>query len=80
DLLGYLGLTLSLCAAASVFCLFQGKNRNLVKGWKRIPPIIFVSATLISAVLLTLRDPWQALGTAVTLVVGALGYFSLKGL
>jgi APA family basic amino acid/polyamine antiporter len=80
DLLGYLGLTLSLCAAASVFCLFQGKNRNLVKGWKRIPPIIFVSATLISAVLLTLRDPWQALGTVVTLVVGALGYFSLKGL
>lgn len=79
DLLGYLGLTLSLCAAASVFCLFQGKNRNLVKGWKRIPPILFVSATLISAVLLTLRDPWQALGTAVTLVVGALGYFCLKG-
>ena len=78
DLLGYLGLTLSLCAAASVLCLFLGAHRGLVKGWKVVPPLLFILATLISAVLLMIRDPWQALGTIVTLLIGVVGFLILR--
>ncbi|MEN8784184.1 MAG: amino acid permease [Akkermansiaceae bacterium] len=78
NLLGYLGLTLSICAAASVGCLFRAENRSVIEGWKVLPPIFFVSATLASAVLLMVRDPSQALGTILTLVVGGLGYFFLR--
>jgi len=78
DLLGYLGLTLSLCAAASVLCLFLGAHRGLVKGWKAVPPLLFILATLISAVLLMIRDPWQALGTIVTLLIGVVGFLILR--
>ena len=77
DLLGYLGLTLSLCAAASVLCLFLGAHRGVVKGWKALPPLLFISATLMSVILLIIRDPWQALGTIVTLLVGAVGFLCL---
>ena len=78
DLLGYLGLTLSLCAAASVLCLFLGAHRGLVKGWKAVPPLLFILATLISAILLMIRDPWQALGTIVTLLIGVVGFLILR--
>ena len=78
DLLGYLGLTLSLCAAASVICLFGGENRTSIKGLKSIPPLVFLGATTISAGLLMIRDPWQALGTVVTFSAGALGFYFLK--
>jgi APA family basic amino acid/polyamine antiporter len=77
DLLGYLGLTLSLCAAASVVCLFLGAHRGAVKGWKALPPLLFISATLMSVILLIIRDPWQSLGTIVTLLVGAVGFLFL---
>ncbi len=79
DLLGYLGLILSLCAAASVLCLFAEGNRSSLKGWKVLPPLVFVGATTLSAGLLTIRDPWQAMGTVVTFAAGAVGfYFSKK--
>ncbi|MDA7655560.1 amino acid permease [Akkermansiaceae bacterium] len=78
DLLGYLGLTLSLCAAASVLCLFLGAHRGLVKGWKAVPPLLFILATLISSILLMIRDPWQALGTIVTLLIGVVGFLILR--
>ena len=78
DLLGYLGLTLPLCAAASVLCLFLGAHRGLVKGWKAVPPLLFILATLISAILLMIRDPWQALGTIVTLLIGVVGFLILR--
>ena len=76
DLLGYLGLTLSLCSTASVLCLFLGSHKNALKGWKAFPPLLFASATLISALLLIIRDPWQALATIATLAVGALVFLS----
>jgi APA family basic amino acid/polyamine antiporter len=79
DLLGYLGLTLSLCAAASVLCLFLGVHQGAVKGWKVVPPVLFILATLISAILLMIRDPWQALGTLVTLLLGAVVFLFLIG-
>ncbi|MDA1005731.1 MAG: amino acid permease [Verrucomicrobia bacterium] len=77
SLLGYLGLTLSLCAAASVACLLWGKRDVRVRGWAILAPAVFVSATLLSAVLLVLRDPWQALGTVITVVLG-VGAYGLK--
>ena len=79
DLLGYLGLTLSLCATASVLCLFLGAHQGAVKGWKAVPPLLFILATLISAILLMIRDPWQALGTFVTLLLGAVVFLFLTG-
>jgi len=74
SLLGYLGLTLSLCAAASVACLLWGKRDVRVRGWAILAPAVFVTATLLSAVLLVLRDPWQAHGTVITLALGAGAY------
>ena len=74
DLLGYLGLTLSLSAAASVACLFMPASRKKLSGVALILPAFFVTATLLSAGLLVARDPWQALGTVLTVVVAAAMY------
>lgn len=73
-LLGYLGLTLSLCAAASVAGLFCGDPARRVRGFSRIAPAGFVVATLTSGALLAIRDPWQAAGTFVTLLLGLAAY------
>lgn len=77
DLLGYLGLTLSLCAAVSVLCLFKRGSHDPVKGWQALPPLLFIGATLGAATFLVWRDPWQALGTVVTIAAGAFGYLVL---
>tara|TARA_B110000881_G_scaffold110852_1_gene97289 strand:+ start:249 stop:1505 length:1257 start_codon:yes stop_codon:yes gene_type:complete len=71
DLLAYLGLTLSLSAAVAVGSLFLGER---VRGWSAIPPALFVLATLGAATLLIAHDPWQALGTGITLILGAAAY------
>jgi len=71
ELLSYLGLTLSLSAAVAVSSLFLGER---VRGWSALPPALFVLATLVAATLLIAHDPWQALGTAITLVLGAVAY------
>lgn len=71
ELLSYLGLTLSLSATVAVSSLFLGHR---VRGWLALPPALFVIATLISVTLLIVHDPWQALGTAITLGLGALAY------
>lgn len=75
DLLGYLGLTLSLSAALAVASLFLGDR---VRGWSAIPPAFFITTTLGAAILLVIRDPWQALGTGITLAIGALAYRFMK--
>jgi len=75
ELLSYLGLTLSLSAAVAVGSLFLGAR---VRGWSVIPPALFVLATLGSAILLILHDPWQALGTGMTLALGAVAYHFLR--
>lgn len=70
-LLSYLGLTLSLSAAIAVSSLFSGKR---VRGWRAIPPALFVLATLSAGILLIVHDSWQALGTVITLTIGAVAY------
>ena len=72
DLLGYLGLTLSLSAAVAVGSLFLGKR---VRGWSALPPALFVIATLGAAILLIVHDPRQVLGTGITLLLGAAAYY-----
>ncbi|MFT6863120.1 MAG: amino acid transporter [Akkermansiaceae bacterium] len=72
DLLGYLGLTLSLSAAVAVGSLFLGER---VRGWPSLPPALFVIATLGAATLLIVRDPSQALATGVTVLLGAAAYY-----
>jgi len=73
-LLAFLGLTLSLSASASVLCLFIGEKSKRPRGFSALPPLIFVTATLFAAILLILRDPWQALGTALTIIIAATAY------
>jgi len=75
DLLGYLGLTLSLSAAVAVGSLFLGER---VRGWPSLPPALFVIATLGAATLLIVRDPSQALATGVTVLLGAAAYHLAK--
>jgi APA family basic amino acid/polyamine antiporter len=75
-LLAYLGLTLSLCAACSVACLFlpavrQGRGWH----WTDLIPAFYLISTLVSAVMLTVSKPQQLLGTVVTFSAGAVTYF-----
>ena len=72
DLLAFLGLTLSLSASVSVLCLFFGKNKP--RGLSALPPLIFITATIVAAILLVIRDPWQALGTVLTILIAAAAY------
>lgn len=78
-LLTYLGLTLSLSAAASVGCLVLPgvRNRSL---WHPIYliPLFYVAATIFAAALMTRHDPWQLLGTLLTVGVGSAVYVMVR--
>lgn len=70
-LLSYLGLTLSLCAALSVACLFLPTVRR--EPWlhpTHWPPLCYVAATILCASMMAADNPSQILGTAVTFAVG----------
>jgi len=75
-LLSYLSLTLSLCAACSVACLFLPKVRN-GRGWHLtdLIAVFYLLGTLVSALMLTVHNPQQLLGTVITFSVGAVAYF-----
>lgn len=75
-LLAYLGLTLSLCAACSVACLFLPAVRKSRRWhWTDLIPVFYLISTLVSAVMLTVSDPRQLFGTVVTFSAGAAAYF-----
>ena len=76
-LLNYLGLTLSLSAAASVACLFLPGVRNGVAllSARYLAPAFYVFATLGVAVVMAVDRPYQLIGTATTFAVGAVLYF-----
>lgn len=74
-LISYLSLTLSLCAACSVACLFLPSVRN-GRSWRvtDLIPTFYLFGTLVSALMLTVSKPLQLLGTAITFSVGAVVY------
>lgn len=73
SLLGYLGVTLSVCAAMTVGCLFLPKLRG--RPSSMIAPALFVAATLTSATLLICREPEQGWAVLATFAVGAAAYW-----
>ncbi len=80
DLLGYLGLTLSLCSALTVSMLFVLRRREngIWMPAYGIPAAIYVLATLILAVLYAIGKPESALAAVITLLVGVVLYPFLK--
>lgn len=74
-LLNYLGLTLSICAACSVCTLFLPSVRTKAV-WHPVHwlPVLYVACTLIAATILTINEPRQIVGTAITFLIGAVGY------
>ena len=74
-LLSYLGMTLSLCAACSVGCLFLPSIRKN-RGWHPtdLIAVFYLISTVVSAILLTVFEPRQLLGTVVTFSAGAVVY------
>jgi APA family basic amino acid/polyamine antiporter len=80
DLLGYLGLTLSLCSALTVSMLFVLRRRGEAIWMPAygIPAGIYVLATIILAVLYGIGKPESALAAALTLLIGIALYPFLK--
>ena len=80
DLLGYLGMTLSLCSALTVSMLFVLRRRQ-ADIWMPaygIPAAIYVLATIVLAVLYAIGEPASALAAGMTLLVGVILYPWLK--
>jgi APA family basic amino acid/polyamine antiporter len=81
ELLGYIGFTLGLSAAATVVGLIamrlrEGPERVPIPGYPWIPGL-FVSATLGTAGFMILRQPGEAIAGLLTMAVGALLYFAI---
>lgn len=82
NLLSYLGFTLSLCAALTVFCLFLIKSRE-TKGSLKIPgypivPAFFVTATVVLAAAAVWRNPVELLFAMLTFLAGGLLYYVFR--
>ncbi len=82
-LLSYLGLTLSLSAAATVSTLFGLKALATRSGseppWGKslaypVVPAIYIAATLVIAAISARRQPGQATATLVTFALGFVAY------
>ncbi|MDG2222665.1 MAG: amino acid permease [Rubripirellula sp.] len=76
DLLGYLGLTLSVCSALTVAMLFVIRRHDsqvkLLLGG--VPAISYVLGTLFLAALYGVGEPKQAAAALITVVLGGLLY------
>ncbi|TWU58689.1 Serine/threonine exchanger SteT [Rubripirellula tenax] len=79
QLLGYLGLTLSVCSALTVAMLLVLRIRGTIERLPMygIPPAIYVAATLGIAVMYAINKPEQAIAAILTLVVG-IGFYAIK--
>ena len=80
DLLGYLGLTLSLCSALTVGMLFvlRGRGDSIRLIGFGIPAAFYVAATLLLAVLYGIRSPLQAVAAGATVLLGLFLYPILR--
>jgi APA family basic amino acid/polyamine antiporter len=81
-LLGYIGFTLGLSAAATVAGLIamrirEGGERVPIPGYPWIPGL-FVLVTLGTAGFMILRQPGEAVTGLMTVAVGALLYFAIR--
>jgi len=81
DLLGLLGVTLSLCSALTVTTLFVRRTADGDEaatahpaGAVLVAAGVYVAATVGFAVLMCLHDPWQLAGAATIVVVSAVGF------
>lgn len=76
DLLGYLGLTLSVCSALTVGMLFvmRMRGQSVRIAWYGIPAAIYVAATLALAILYGLSNTQQAAAAGITVAVGLCLY------
>ena len=80
NLLGYLGLTLSLCSALTVSMVFVVKRRgdSIWMPAGGIAAVIYVIATLILAALYAINNTESAIAAGVTLTAGALIFPLMK--
>lgn len=77
SLLGYLGITLSICAAASVSSLFLPKYRNgeSVFSLPMIAPALYVGSTIFIVIMICqYREIAQLYAAIATFVVGVIFY------
>jgi APA family basic amino acid/polyamine antiporter len=76
DLLGYLGLTLSVCSALTVSMLLVMRLRGepIRLPLLGIPPAIYVASTLALAVLFGIEKPSQAAAAGITIMIGLILY------
>ena len=75
SLLGYLGMTLALSAAATVSTLFIQKDRRLCNKRNLIAPALFVASTMIIAAMAAWNKPAEAIATLATIAIGVVYYF-----
>jgi APA family basic amino acid/polyamine antiporter len=80
-LLSYLGFTLSLSAALTVFCLFlipQTESKRVKIPAYPFAPALFVGATVILASLALWRNPGELVAMFLTVLSGIILYFMLN--
>jgi APA family basic amino acid/polyamine antiporter len=79
ELLSYLGMTLSLSAAATVCCLFVLIRRNPAQktGLTGYPwaPAIYVTFTFMLVAIAALRTPVEMLAALITILSGVIVYY-----
>lgn len=83
DLLSYLGITLSLSAAATVASLFvlAGRAPADIKAQRGYPliPAIYVGFTLLFVVIAAWRNPWEVVAALATIISGVIIYLLTAG-
>lgn len=80
ELLNYLGLTLSICAALTVSCaLLPSIRTGPLFRLASLPPVLYLIGTLVSAALSTINRPWALLPVAVTFGLGLAAYWAIRG-
>jgi len=76
DLLGGLGVTLSLCSALTVATLWMPRLVPAAVSplalQVRLASAVYIAATVIFAALMCLFDPWQVAGTVAIVVITAI--------
>ncbi|EAQ82124.1 APC family permease [Blastopirellula marina] len=80
DLLDYLGLTLSLCAALTVACaLLPAVRQGPLLRLASLPPVLYLLGTLVSALLMAINKPWALLPVAITFGLGGAVFLAIRG-